>query len=60
MSGVPTFLQNGTVVITRTANGGFAICENKNDPVNVCAVFEDWAACDYYLQANYVNAVQAA
>jgi hypothetical protein len=42
------------VVITKTPNGGFAVSENKDDPVELCAVFETWDAAIYYLLTNFV------
>lgn len=41
-------------MIIKTPNGGFAVCENKAEPVNKCAVFETWDACVYYLALHYV------
>lgn len=54
MQGVPTYMSSVEVVITKTPNGGFAISENKDDPVERCVVFETWAACVYYLELNYL------
>lgn len=51
--GIPTFMGSGEVVITRTQNGGFALSANKNDPAEMCVVFETWDACVYYLGANF-------
>lgn len=52
--GVPTFMGSGEVVITKTPNGGFALSQNKDDPAELCPVFESWAACVYYLEGNFV------
>lgn len=57
MTSVPTFLQNKEVVITKTINGGFALSESKDVPVEMCVVFETWDAAVYYLAANFAAPV---
>lgn len=53
MIGIPTWMSGPEVVITKTPNGGFAVSQNKDDPVETCVVFETWAALTYYLDVNY-------
>lgn len=50
---IPTFMSGQEVVLTKTANGGFALSQNKDDAVETCVVFETWDACVYYLGANF-------
>lgn len=40
-------------MLTKTPNGGFAISENKDEPVENCVVFETAAALKYYLDGNW-------
>lgn len=40
-------------MLTKTPNGGFAISENKDEPVENCVVFETFDATKYYLDGNW-------
>lgn len=53
MAGIPTWLSNKEIVLTKTPNGGFAISENKDEPVENCVVFETAGALTYYLDGNW-------
>lgn len=53
MLGIPTWVTGKEVVITKTPNDGFAVSENKDDPVEQCVVFETWAALTYWLDVNF-------
>jgi hypothetical protein len=52
MTGIPAWIHNDSVVITRTMNG-FAIVETPTSPVSQSVSFETWDALAYYLNANF-------
>jgi hypothetical protein len=56
MTGIPAWIHNDSVVITRTMNG-FAIVETPTSPVSQSVSFETWDALAYYLNANFSPSV---
>ena len=53
MNGIPTWIHNDSVVVTRTMNG-YAIVETPTSPIAQSVSFETWGALAYYLEANFV------
>lgn len=52
MSGLPTFLDNAHIVITRTQNG-FAVQGAVGDPIEQAVTFVLWDDLAYYLATNF-------
>lgn len=55
MAGIPTFLSNKAIVITRALGGGYFVGPRQDALAEECMYFKTWAELSAYLQTNFTN-----
>lgn len=55
MAGIPTFLSNKTIVITKALGGGYFVAPRQDALAEECMFFKTWDELSVYLKANFTN-----
>lgn len=55
MPGIPTFLNNKTISITKALGGGYFVAPRQDALAEECMFFKTWAELSAYLSENFTN-----
>lgn len=55
MAGIPTFLGNKTIAITKALGGGYFVAPRQDALAEECMFFKTWDELSAYLKANFTN-----